>query len=101
MCCLPLSAAPRRGSAAWCRPPTVLVLEIEIAERLSGGIPHDEARIAVLLDDKAAEDAGLKTFRRVVRFSLPLASVGLGANCVCTRLLVRVMKKEVLAADPH
>ncbi len=32
------------------RAPTRLVLEIEIAEHLPGGVLHDEARIVMLLD---------------------------------------------------
>jgi len=32
------------------RAPTGLVLEIEMAERLPGGVPHDEARIVVILE---------------------------------------------------
>jgi hypothetical protein len=32
------------------RAPTRLVLETQVAERLPGGVPHDEARIVVLID---------------------------------------------------
>ena len=39
------------------RPTTGLILEIEIAERLPGGVLHDEARIVVLFDDPGRLDA--------------------------------------------
>jgi hypothetical protein len=42
------------------RAPTRLLLEIEIAERLPGGVLHDEAGIVMLLDAKAVGNgAGL------------------------------------------
>jgi len=39
------------------RAPTGLVLEIEIAERLPGGVLHDEPRIIMLLDDPRRREA--------------------------------------------
>jgi len=39
------------------RAPTGLVFEVEIAERLPGGVLHDEARIVVLVDDPRRREA--------------------------------------------
>jgi len=40
------------------RAPTRLILEIEIAERLAGRVPHDEACIVVRLDRPTAAGSG-------------------------------------------
>ncbi|MGO9681155.1 MAG: NAD(P)-binding domain-containing protein [Beijerinckiaceae bacterium] len=49
------------------RAPTGLVLEVEIPERLPGGVLHDEARIVVLLDDPRRREAARERYGAATR----------------------------------